>query len=271
MKVGIGTYSFMWAIGFEGARPAHPMSAISLLDEAVRLSESVVQFGPNLGLQSLPEERRREVVQIAQELGLELELGTKGLDPGHLAEMARLTRSCGASLLRTVPAEKPSGAQMSVAEMETALREVLPILDGENVTLAIENALVPARALRLLIETLGSPKVGITLDTVNSLAISEGVREVAEMLAPYTRCLHVKDFAVVREWHMMGFRVEGRPAGQGQLDLPWLLGLLQSCGARANAVIELWVPEQSSLDATIALERQWAEQSAAYLKRIIEE
>jgi hypothetical protein len=81
----------------------------------------------------------------------------------------------------------------------------------------------------------------------------------------------VKDFAVRREWHMMGFRVEGRPAGRGQLNVPRLLNLLDSAGARCNAILELWPPEQATLRATIALEQRWVEESITYLRTLIKE
>lgn len=271
MRLGIGTYCYMWSLGFPGAEPPEPMTAPNLLETAIDLGVRVVQFGPNYGLQSLSAADRERAVSMARERGIELELGARGLDAPHILEMVRLTRSCGARLLRTVPAEKPGGSMMSAAEMEAALRAVVHALEGEDVVLAIENALIPARTLKALLESVGCSRIGITLDTVNSLAISEGVREVAETLAPFTRCLHVKDYAVSRQWHMMGFQVEGRPAGGGQLDVPWLLDLLRGCGSDANAIVECWVPEQQTLDATIALERRWAAESVSYLRTLIPE
>ena len=70
---------------------------------------------------------------------------------------------------------------------------------------------------------------------------------------------------------MMGFRVEGRPAGKGQLNVPRLLELLKSTGACSSAILELWPPLQASLSDTITLEHQWAEESVAYLKTLIKE
>ena len=93
----------------------------------------------------------------------------------------------------------------------------------------------------------------MTLDTVNSLAVPEGTQEVVRHLARHTFCLHVKDFVVRREWHMMGFVVEGTPAGQGQLDVAWVLEQLQAAGAWANAIVELWTPWQQNVEATVAL------------------
>jgi sugar phosphate isomerase/epimerase len=106
---------------------------------------------------------------------------------------------------------------------------------------------------------------------VNSLAIPEGTVEVVDALARHTLCLHVKDFRVRRIWHMMGFTVEGTPAGQGQLDVPWLLDRLGEAGRNPNAILELWVPQQETLAETIALEETWVKESISYLRRFIAE
>jgi sugar phosphate isomerase/epimerase len=107
------------------------------------------------------------------------------------------------------------------------------------------------------------------LDTVNSLAIPEGTEEVVQTLARHTLCLHIKDFVVQRVWHMMGFTVEGRPTGKGQLNVPWLLDTLRAAGVSPNAILELWPPEQKTLQETIALEQAWAVESINYLRQYI--
>ncbi len=173
----------------------------------------------------------------------------------------------GATLLRTVP--EIGGAAPGVAEMTACLRAIEPELADAGIRLAMENAVIPAAVLAGVLGDLGSPWLGITLDTVNSLAIPEGTEHVARQLAPYTMCLHVKDFTVQRVWHMMGFTVEGRPAGKGQLNVPWLLDLLQDVNVSPNAILELWVPQQATLEETIRLEHAWAEESVAYLRRYI--
>ncbi len=113
--------------------------------------------------------------------------------------------------------------------------------------------------------------VGICLDTVNSFGALEGPQVVVDTLGPLTVNLHVKDFTIFRASHMMGFTVEGRPAGQGKLDIPWLLGELKRHGRECNAILELWTPPESSLDETIRKEQQWAEESVTYLRKLIED
>jgi sugar phosphate isomerase/epimerase len=81
--------------------------------------------------------------------------------------------------------------------------------------------------------------------------------------------LHVKEFVVRRASHNMGFTVEGAPAGQGMLDVPWLLGRLRELGKDPNAILEQWTPPEADLAATIAKEDAWAVESIAYLRRLI--
>jgi sugar phosphate isomerase/epimerase len=133
----------------------------------------------------------------------------------------------------------------------------------------IENGRVPAADLDRLLGSLASPGVGLTRDAVNSLAIPEGTETVVNTLARHTTCLHVKDFVVQCVWHMMGFTVEGRPAGQGQLNTPWLLDTLRAAGASPNAILELWPSEQRPLQETVAREQAWAEESVQFLRQYI--
>jgi len=250
----------MWAIGFAGAEPAEPLTARGLIAKARELGVGVVQFGPNLRFGPAD-------CQFAREQGLELEIGAVSLDlEGQIAQ----ARAAGASLLRTVLQEEgPLGIPLE--EIEKRLRSLLPLLEEHQVRLALENSIIPARQMRALMESIGHPALGVTLDTANSLAISEGWRHVLAELAPFTFCLHLKDYHVRREWHRMGFRVEGRPAGLGQLDIPHLLDALRRAGARPNVILELWTPQQATLAETIALEDRWARQSILYLRTLIKE
>jgi sugar phosphate isomerase/epimerase len=173
-----------------------------------------------------------------------------------------------ATLLRTIP-EVDGGRVVSLEEIRDHLQAVTPYLAASKVRLALENGKIPAENMRQVLDNISNSWLGVTLDTVNSLAIPEGWKEVARVLAPYTICLHVKDFIVRRAWHMMGFVVEGRPAGRGQLDIPWLLNTVASAGASPNVILEVWPPEQRTLQETIALEHAWVGESIPYLRQFI--
>lgn len=268
MKLGIGTYCYMWAIGFKfGARtamPASPMTALDLLERAHALGVHLVQYGPNLPLDQLPDAEIDALVRRARELDIDLELGTRGLETAHLQRQAVLAQRLGSKLLRTAP--EIDGRPVAARDIPPYLQAILPTLEKTNIRLGLENSVIPARELAWALDQAPSPQLGIVLDMVNSLAVAEGWKYVSTVLAPYTVCLHHKDFVVKRVWSMMGFSVEGAPAGQGQLDTPWLIDLLDQAGAIYNVILEVWPPEQATLEATIALEDQWVRESIPYLR-----
>jgi sugar phosphate isomerase/epimerase len=255
----------MWSLGVEGSPLTNRMHPLELLEEAVRLGLRVVQYGPN---RTLTSEEQQAIGARARSLGLTLERGMSGLDPVMVANELALCRAWGCSLLRTV--DLYEGPAPSIDAFAKKLLPLLPLLEAAEVTLAIENARMPAGALGEALDRIGSPWLGVTLDTVNSLSVPEGTAEVVRHLARHTRCLHVKDFRVSRIWHSMGFEVTGTPAGAGQLEIPALLEKLGDEGVNPNAILELWVPQQETADATASLERAWVEQSVAYLRPLME-
>jgi sugar phosphate isomerase/epimerase len=268
MKLGIGSYTFPWAIGVPTHLPEEPLSAIGLLGKARELGVSVVQLADNLPLDRLPDSELEAVKTRAEEWRLSLEVGTRGVAVEHLRRYLALALRTGSRLLRTIP-EVP-GNEGPFEEILGNLRSVVPEFAAAGVKLALENhGRIAVRDLRRLVEALQSPWVGICLDTVNSLGMAEGPEVVVGELARHTVNLHVKDFVVKRISHQMGYTVEGAPAGKGQLDVPSLLGSLRSAGVSPNAILEQWTPLQDSVQQTISLEQAWAVESIGFLRRYI--
>ena len=268
MKLGIGTYAYAWSIGFLDAMPEEPMDAFGLLDRAEELEVGVVQYGPNLPLDELPPSDLKMLLRRASARGIVVEIGTRGLDPMHLAKQVRLAEQTGSPVLRW-SIDVSDSVLVSAREVAACIQRLLPDLEKRKVRLAIENSQMLAKDLAELVQSTESPWVGVTLDTVNSLAIPEGANTVIATLAPHVASLHIKDFLISRMWHRMGFVVEGRPAGQGQLDVPGLLATVQAAATPANAILELWPPEQKTGAETVALEHQWVLESISYLRRYI--
>ena len=277
MKLGINSYTFMWSIGFQGANPAYPdkaawpsspLTAVGLLEKACQLGVKVVQTGPNLRLDNSTEAELEDFIQTAKNWGIELELGTRGLDFNHLVRQIDLAKRMGATLIRTLP--EIDGKYATEGRLiPPVVRQILPVLESEGIKLGIENGRTPAAELSAALDEIGSPLVGVVLDMVNSLAVPEGWKEVTRALAPHTVCVHYKDFTIKRAWHMMGFICEGTPAGKGMVETEWLLDTLKSSPHDFNVMIELWPPEQETLEKTVALEQAWAVESVPYLRRYI--
>jgi 3-oxoisoapionate decarboxylase len=277
MKLGINSYTLMWAIGFKGpnpaypdheARPENPLRAGDLLEIARQYHLGLVQTGPNLDFDSYPAAEQEDFIQKARAYGIQLELGTRGLDTAHLLTQILLAKRMGAKLIRTLP-EVGGKYAVDAHLILPVIRQILPVLEREGIQLAIENGRTPAADLRAVLDEIHSPYVGVVLDMVNSLAVPEGWKEVTRLLAPHTMCVHYKDFTITRAWHMMGFICQGTPAGKGMVELPWLMETLRASPYDFNVLIELWPPEQETLEKTILLEQEWLEESISFMRSYI--
>ena len=263
MRLGISSYTFGWAVGVTGHEPARPLDEHGLLAKARELGVDLLQIGDNLPLHRFDGTRLDEFAGHAASKGVRLEVGARRLTPERVAEYAVIARRLNAKLLRFVidDADYHPGAK----EVMRILRESVSLLDG--LLLGIENHdRFRAATLREVIEYAGSERIGVCLDTANSLGAGEGIEAVAGVLAPLVLNLHVKDFQIERVPHLMGFTVTGRPAGSGLLDLPRLLDLLAPFRRCQTAVLELWTPPEPRMEETIAREAAWAAQSIRYLK-----
>jgi 3-oxoisoapionate decarboxylase len=268
MRLGISSYTYGWNVGVEGNRPYGAMTALGLVERAASLKVGVVQLCDNLPAATFEESQVPKICAAANERGISLELGTRGSSPAHLRRFIRLAHVVGSPILRLVidaPGDEPSES-----EVVKRIGTILADLEAHQITLAIENHdRFKSSTLLRLIRELSSPRVGICLDTVNSFGALEGPEVVVETLGPYVVNLHLKDFAVQRQPYLQGFVVEGRPAGQGRLNIPWLLNRLSEFLRDPSAILELWTPPEATMDETIEKERLWAEQSVITLRQWI--
>ena len=304
MKLGISSHTYGWAVGIRGHQPEHPLSPQALLDRAAALGVSVVQIADNMPLHALPAAELRDLERRARALGIDIEVGTRGIAPEHLLAYLRLavrmhptpspctragvptpegaavltagggTPQAGTAPVLRVVVDTPDH-RPSEDEIVGTLSGMMPDFEREGVVLAIENHDRHTAAQYVsMLERICSPWVAMCLDTANSFGALEGPAVVVEALAPWTANLHVKDFVVARFPHNLGFTIEGRPVGQGQLDVAWVLERVRNAGRDPNVILEQWTPPQAvltagTLEETITKEAAWAVESVAYLRRLI--
>jgi len=268
MRLGISSFAFGWAVGFEGSLPLQPMSASDLLSWAHRLKLKTVQIADNMPLELLSERQLRELRQQASDNMIQIEVGARRLTVERMELYGRIARLFDASFVRFVIDDQDY--HPSVAEVESVLRAGLPQMEG--ITLAIENHdRFKASQLRSLLESFDNNRVGICLDTANSLGAGEGIEEVLNQLESWVVNVHIKDIAIARIDTKMGFTVEGRPAGAGQLDIPSLLSRLHETRRCKSATLELWTPRQKLPEESIAVEARWVIQSCEYLVPLLKQ
>ncbi len=268
MKTGISSYTYTWAAGVHGAMPAKPLSPFNLVDRAESFQLEIVQIADNIPLEILAENNLNELREYADQKGVSIEMGGRGLTPEHTMKCLKTAELIGSPILRMVI--DAAGYEPDIPAIISIVRDLVPELAARNIRLAIENHdRLKAREFEEIILSAGSEMVGICLDSVNSMGAGEGFETVAGILIPYTINLHIKDFTIRRVSHKMGLVIEGAPAGKGMLNIRDLVEKLDAAGKCRSAILELWTPPEENLEDTIMKEEQWANESIKYLKSVI--
>jgi len=222
MQIGVSSFAFGWAV--QHGTP--PLDEQGLLAFARHHALAVVQLADNLPAHAISAGRLAAFVDAAEAAGIEIELGARKLTEAQLETYLALCCRCRARLLRFVVDD--AGHEPSEEWLIATLLNAAPAIEAAGVTLAIENHdRLSASVLRRIVDAVHSPAVGICLDTANSLGAGEGLSHVVRELAPVTVNMHVKDVAIARLHHQMGFLVEGRALGRGQLPI-------------AEAIADVW-------------------------------
>jgi sugar phosphate isomerase/epimerase len=202
---------------------------------------------------------------LADDLGVQLELGTRGVLSDHLASFLAMAETLGATVVRSMI--NTAEHQPSFAEAESLLRTALPAYEAAGVTVALETyEQVRSTDLVSLVEAVGSSSLGICLDPANSVAALENPIDVIDRCAPYVANIHSKDFAFTRRGGWVGFTLEGVPLGTGLLDYDYLLEKVRPAERGINQIVEHWLPLGETIEATIALENTWNTSNLQYLR-----
>jgi sugar phosphate isomerase/epimerase len=176
---------------------------------------------------------------------------------------ARVMRICCGGR-RTRPASWPEHK----ARLLPLLREIVRPASEAGVVLAIENHLdFLADELVELIEEIGSPWLGVCLDTANNLRLLEDPAAVTVKLAPYTRATHLKDCAAWRGNPRDFAFWPSTPLGQGIIDIPAVIESLTKAGYLGLLAIEIdylhpkWGEDEEGAIA----------ESVRYLKQVLDQ
>ena len=261
-RIGLSSYAFFWQLS---DRVSAPLDLHGALAASAALGVDLFQICDYAPLESMTDAELSSVRDTADAQGISLELGTKGIRPGHLREFLRIAGILGAPLLRTmfnVPGHTPD-ADEAVA----IFAEVLPGFRDAGVKIAVETyEQVPTARVLEVIKRVDSDHLGICSDPANTVAALEPPREVIDAIAPYVLNMHIKDFAFSRKEGWVGFTYSGAPLGEGLLDYAYMARKLQPKERNINQIIEHWLPWQDSEAETIRLERQWTQQSLDFLR-----
>jgi sugar phosphate isomerase/epimerase len=265
-KLGISSWSFPWAVGVsKGPRLKRRMDVLELMEKAGELGVGLVQIADNLPLEDLPWETLVKCKRFASETGIHIEVGTKGLEPDHLMKFLEIAHFMHSPILRTIP--EIFSERIDLKEIEANLRQVLPEFEKAGITIVLGNQeAYKAEELANLMESINHPNLKICLDLANALGSLEGPEYVMEKLGPWCGNFHFKDIKVIRAQTLMGFSIEGRPSGEGQIPIQWALDQLRGYEIDHSTIIELWPPWQGDISSTVKLEEKWVAQSIEFMK-----
>lgn len=261
-RIGLSSYAFFWELSH---RVSKPLTIHRALERTAAMGVDLFQICDYAPLEGMSDAEVKEIRATADSLGMALEVGTKGIRPGHLRRFLHIADILGAPLLRTmfnVPDHRPT-ADEAVA----IFTDALPEFEAAGVKIAVETyEQVPTSRILEVVKRVDSPWLGICSDPANTVAALEMPRQVIDAVAPYVLNMHIKDFAFSRKEGWVGFTYSGAPLGEGLLDYDYMASTIRPKERNISQIVEHWLPWQDSEDATIRLENQWTQQSIDFLR-----
>lgn len=260
--IGLGTYAYFWQ---HSDRVPEPLSLIGALEDTRAQGVDLFQICDFAPLERMSGVELHAAARAAHDLGITIELGTKGIVPEHLSRYLQLADIFQARIVRSMiygPDSRPG-----LAEAETWLRHSIRSFEAAGVILALETYEQLATSdLVGVIERVGSDALGICLDPANVTARLEQPKTCVEQTASLTKNVHVKDFAFARQPGWVGFTYSGAPMGTGLHDYPHLLETVRPRERGINEIVEHWLPWQDDAETTIRTEREWTRITLEYLR-----
>lgn len=260
--IGLGTYAFFWQ---HSERAPEPLTLRGAFEATRALDVDLFQICDYAPLEHLGERELAEAAAAARDLGITVQLGTKGIAPERLHRFLRLAEVFDARLVRSM-LSGPEGMP-SLARAETWLLETMPSYEAAGVTLALETyEQVATSDLLELVWSVSSDSLGICLDPANVVARLEQPATCVEECAQLVMNVHAKDFAFHRRGGWVGFEYTGTPMGTGLHDYPHLLETVRPRERGIDEVVEHWLPWQGDAETTLRLEREWTRTAVDYLR-----
>ncbi|SDO77811.1 Sugar phosphate isomerase/epimerase [Paenibacillus sp. yr247] len=242
MKFGLTAYGTVYAMGIHPSANRTRITAKGLL----QMAESYGLQGSEIPLDILKGSDPDEAAEYACDRGLFINIAASGFDVAALKEALQLANRVGALTVRTlVGGAKFGGDRRHMAGswkpfLQTILRSFQEVMESAapaGANLAVENHQdLASEELLWLCESIGSDKFGITLDTGNPLATAEEPVDFFRRVAPFVKNVHLKEYAIYSSEE--GYRLVRKPLGQGVINFPELLRILNEVNPQVTMSVE---------------------------------
>jgi sugar phosphate isomerase/epimerase len=220
------------------------MNGLDLVELAARHGLSGVEFPISL----LPDSTEAGLDRFGDLLrakGMSFVPDLPVIDVAQAQRELPLARRAGARIARCMASGFLEGARSAhVPDWPTHLREVssrlqalAPLLERLDMRLAVENHQDVTADDMLALCQAGGPRVGVTLDVVNPLAVAEEPFEFARKLGPHILNVHIKDYTIHPT--PSGYKLVRASIGEGTIDWRAMLTLIRDVAPRAYWHIEL--------------------------------
>lgn len=252
---------------------------LAALDRARELGVQVLGIG--LGALQRDPALLARVAERATAYGIELEGGwgdhfiangaAQAVEPFR-AFVREVCRPLGIRVLGTAGGSDRWDRRVPLAEqlerLTAALRPLAAVAAEEGVVLALENhADYRGPEVAAIITGVGSPGLGVRLDTANPYAVIEEPVDAAQALAPLTVATHIKDLRV-RPKQQGLLALVGCAVGEGDVDLRTIVPMLAARApdpARLALTVEVEPPHGTDLWAATCRSVAWMRETFADL------
>jgi sugar phosphate isomerase/epimerase len=246
--VAIHSYGYLGGFVGRGTARANlrPKDAYWLMDQAVAHGLRGVEFPPDESLPSTSPEELARARAYAEERDLFIVVDHGVVDVPGLRSLLQVASALGVRVARVVVSTILCGDRRGVRDtwsrtlQDTArdLRAVRGMAADLGVSIAVENHQdITSRELVALCEAVDSSWVGVTLDSVNPLAVVEDQLVFARTIAPFLKNVHLKDYRIYAT--PQGYRLVRCPIGEGVMETAALLDLFAREAPSALVSIEL--------------------------------
>jgi sugar phosphate isomerase/epimerase len=138
------------------------------------------------------------------------------------------------------------------AKLLGRITQIADAFDAHGIELGFETGQETADTLRIFLEKLNRPSVGVNFDPANMLLYDKGDPiDALETLAPFLKQCHIKDATKTREPGTWGAEVT---VGTGEVDWPTFFATLTKLGYDGDCCIEREADDQRVADIRTARE-----------------
>lgn len=284
MKLGISSYSLYQAM------EAGSMDILDVIDWVKEIGAEHIEIVPlGFSLADNPQ-LTDQIVERAAKAGIDISnyaIGANFItdsDEAYEAEIARVMKEVdvahrlGVKLMRHDVASRPDTSiknfNSDLERIAAACRRIADYAKGFGITTSVENHGYYVQAsdrVQTLVQSVGRDNYKTTLDIGNFVCVDEDPISAVKNNISIASMVHVKDFYIRpadrnpgEGWFpsAAGRYLRGAIAGQGDLDIPALLGIVKSSGYDGYLSIEYEGMEDCKRGTKIAFDnvkRIWNE------------